>query len=132
SAFLAIASTTKILVNEVIISSSAGATDSSVMPSSVMMDDDGVPSGPLISTLTPPEPPGAAGSAGASTGAAWLGDAPRIRKPTTMATSSSTMAAILAKRGIVAMDRARRLGGALMLTDDPGSRRPHAARLPGR
>src|SRR5690606_21920333 len=53
SAFRVMASTTKILVNDVIISKSAGATESSVMPSSVTIAEDGSPSGPLISTLNP-------------------------------------------------------------------------------
>src|SRR6187397_2080740 len=47
------ASTTKILVNDVIISSSAGATDSRVMPIRVTMAEEGAPLGPLISTVGP-------------------------------------------------------------------------------
>src|SRR5690554_5164499 len=73
SAFRAMARTTKILVNDVIINSSAGATESSVMPSSVMMEAEGSPFGPLISIDTPPTSssgeigsPGGTGSTGAA------------------------------------------------------------------
>lgn len=52
-AFLVIASTTKIFVNDDIISSNAGATESSVMPSRVRIDPDGPPSTPLMSIVTP-------------------------------------------------------------------------------
>ncbi len=44
SALRVIASTTKILVNDVIISSRAGATESTVMPSRVVTAEVGVPS----------------------------------------------------------------------------------------
>src|SRR6478735_5748691 len=75
SAFRVIASTTKILVNEVIISSNAGATESSVMPIRVRTALEGFPSMPLISMLTLPVSglAGAEGVAGGvgGTGAAW-------------------------------------------------------------
>ncbi len=49
SAFRVIARTTKIFVNDVIMSSRAGATLSSVIPMRVTTADDGVPSGPFTS-----------------------------------------------------------------------------------
>src|SRR6478672_4111633 len=54
SALRVMASTTKIFVNEVIISSRAGATDRSVMPIRVRTAEEGLPSIPLIWMLTLP------------------------------------------------------------------------------
>src|SRR4051794_38838434 len=70
-----IARTTKILVKDVIISSSDGATARSVIPISVRTAVEGLPSAPLIWMLTFPLS-GFAGSVGAtgaagSIGAAW-------------------------------------------------------------
>ncbi len=56
SAFRVIASTTKIFVNDDIISSSAGATDSSVMPMSTITEVDGAPFAPPMVMETAPDP----------------------------------------------------------------------------
>src|SRR5690606_28472097 len=58
------ARTTKILVNDVIMRMSAGATESSPIATRVVTAAEGAPSGPLISTDSPP--PGSTGAAGAS------------------------------------------------------------------
>src|SRR6478609_6937084 len=65
SALRVIARTTKILVKDVIISSSEGATARSVIPIRVRTAVEGLPSAPLIWMLTFPVP-GLAGSVGAT------------------------------------------------------------------
>src|SRR6478609_5881006 len=74
SALRVIARTTKILVKDVIISSSEGATASSVIPIRVRTAVEGLPSTPLIWMLTLPVP-GVAGSVGATGGAGSMGAA---------------------------------------------------------
>ncbi len=85
------ASTTKIFVNDVIIRSSAGATDSSVMPIRVTTELDGAALVPPMFTETPPAPAPAAGVEGAvgavgSACAAAIGPS-SSQKPTITATA---------------------------------------------
>src|SRR6478752_4873834 len=74
SALRVIARTTKILVKDVIINSSDGATASSVIPIRVRTAVEGLPSAPLIWMLTYPVP-GLAGSVGGTGGAGSMGAA---------------------------------------------------------
>ncbi|BCW83165.1 hypothetical protein Pure05_36700 [Paenarthrobacter ureafaciens] len=62
-------------MNEVIMSSKAGATDSNVIPIKVTTAVDGVPSKPLMSMLTLPPDPGAAGGVGGVGGVGSIGEA---------------------------------------------------------
>src|SRR3954466_10753326 len=87
-AFRVIASTTKILVNDDIMSSSAGATESSVMPSRTTIDVDGAPSGPLIwIEMSPGVGVGTGGTVGA------IGAAAAISGTTTESTTPARTAA---------------------------------------
>ena len=112
-----IARTTKILVKDVIISSSAGATESRVMPIRVRTAVDGLPSSPLISMLTLP-PPGFAGSVGAtggvgSMGAAWPAEAFSHSSSTANRTAARprTMSRLDRLRSAAATGRAERRSG---------------------
>src|SRR5690606_34536585 len=88
NAFRVSASTTKILVKLVIISSSDGATESKVMVSRTTTGLLGVPSMPLMSIDTVGSPDGGAGSAGATGALGPTGSTANATGPAGAATST--------------------------------------------
>src|SRR6476469_2294727 len=118
SALRVMASTTKILVNEVIISSSAGATDSRVIPIRVRTALEGFPSMPLMAMLTLPVSglAGALGVAGGvgGTGAAW---------PVAALSHSSRMARRTAARPIASIFWTRSTTAGAALTGAAAARK---------
>src|SRR6478672_11406762 len=122
SALRVMASTTKILVNEVIISSSAGATDNRVIPIRVRTAVEGFPSMPLISMLTLPVSglAGGVGGTGGTGAVAW----PAAALSQSSRTAQSTAATPMARNLVVRLMPVR-----LLLVDGTRAERAVAGRI---